>query len=836
MRKISKRTKLRRIAMKCIPVMFLAVFGIFTTIAQAAPPQSPEAAQTSVAPLVPAASAQVSVPRLVQFSGTLKDSAARPVLGLASVTFSIYAEQDGGAALWSETQNVTADANGHYTAVLGVASSTGVPQELFGTGQSRWLGVQIARQAELPRVLLVSVPYALKAADAEMLGGQPASAFVTTQALAANNARTTPANTPAPSSSTTIITSGPQVTATSPTGSGTTDFLPLWTSSTTLGNSGLFQKSGMIGLNTTTPAELLDVNGNSIWRGSFQLAPDHPATASSGFTSHSFQFQATSFNSSSKTSITNAFGFLAVPLGNNTSSTSAKLDLFYGPNGGALVDTGLSYSTNGIITFASGQTFPITTANVNELNLPNTTSSTSGVITIAGQPVFNNFGDPSNIFVGQSAGGGFTTTAGENTGVGSNVLFFNTSGGDNTAIGDVALRSNTTGNANTAVGTGALSQNGTGGFNTGVGDSSLGSNTGGQQNVGIGYQSGAGNATGLDDTFLGAFSSANADGLFNATAVGANSKVGISDAVILGGTGSFAVSVGVGTPTPHSIFEITSANGSSITNPGPDLILANTSTTVGSSVGIDFNPTAPANYSIPAARIEGVSVGSSAELQFYAKNSGGTGELLTLTIDSFGNLIVPGSLSVGGILTKSGGTFKIDDPIAPAEKYLSHSFVESPDMKNIYDGTVVLDARGQAVIELPKWFGALNKDYRYQLTAIGRPGPGLYVAKEVQENHFTIAGGRPGLKVSWQVTGTRQDAWANAHRVPTEELKPANEQGHYLHPELFGAGPDKAISAANHTKPKTTPAAAEVAIPSATPAAHPVAVRASAAKSGGATN
>jgi hypothetical protein len=780
-----------------------AMFGIFSlaaVAAHAAPPQSSDAAQTSVEQPVPAPSAQVSVPRLVQFSGTLKDSAAQPVLGLASVTFAIYAEQDGGTALWSETQNVTADANGHYTAVLGVASSTGVPQELFGTGQSRWLGVQIARQAELPRVLLVSVPYALKAADAEMLGGQPASAFVTTQALAANNARTTPANMPASSSSTTIIASGPQVTPTSPTGSGTTDFLPLWTSSTTLGNSGFFQKSGMIGLNTTSPAELLDVNGNSIWRGSFQLAPDHPATASSGFTSHSFQFQATAFNSSSQTSITNSFGFLAVPVGNNTPSPSAKLDLFYGPNSGALVDTGLSYNTKGIITFAAGQTFPITTSNVNELNLPNTTSPTLGVITIGGAPFINDFGSSSNIFVGNSAGGAFKTTQDDdggslNTAIGASAMFSNVSGYNNTASGSQALFSNTNGGDNTAVGT-----------------DSLNGNTTGAGNTAIGYSTGQGIVTGDDNTFLGHGANAASGNLSNATALGFASLVGASNSLILGGSGANAVNVGVGTSTPHSIFEITSANGSSITNPGPDLILANTSTTVGSSVGIDFNPTAPASYSIPAARIEGVSVGSSADVQFYAKNSGGTGELLTLTIDSFGNLIVPGSLSVGGILTKSGGSFKIDDPIAPAEKYLSHSFVESPDMMNIYNGTVILNAHGQAVIELPHWFGALNKDYRYQLTAIGRPGPGLYIAEEVQDNHFTIAGGKAGLKVSWQVTGIRQDAWANAHRIPTEELKPANEQGHYMHPELFGTGPDKAITAAHRSAPSSkasaTPATA----------------------------
>ncbi|HEY0701183.1 MAG TPA: hypothetical protein VGD60_00305, partial [Candidatus Acidoferrales bacterium] len=137
---------------------------------------------------------QISVPRLVQFSSTLKDAAARPVAGVASVTFAIYAEQDGGAALWSETQNVLADANGHYAVLLGAATSAGVPAELFnigvGTGSSRWLGVTVARHEEMPRVLLASVPYALKAADAETLGGLPASAYVTEQSLAARTSTT----------------------------------------------------------------------------------------------------------------------------------------------------------------------------------------------------------------------------------------------------------------------------------------------------------------------------------------------------------------------------------------------------------------------------------------------------------------------------------------------------------------------------------------------------------------------------------------------------------------------------------------------------------------------
>jgi hypothetical protein len=142
-----------------------------------------------------------------------------------------------------------------------------------------------------------------------------------------------------------------------------------------------------------------------------------------------------------------------------------------------------------------------------------------------------------------------------------------------------------------------------------------------------------------------------------------------------------------------------------------------------------------------------------------------------------GDLQVDGDLHVGGTLSKASGSFRIDHPLDPRNKYLSHSFVESPDMKNVYDGVVVLDAEGGAVVSLPAWFQALNADYRYQLTALGAPAPGLYVAAEIADNQFRIAGGRPGGRVSWQVTGIRHDAWANTHRIVVEEDKPAAEQG-----------------------------------------------------------
>jgi hypothetical protein len=179
--------------------------------------------------------------------------------------------------------------------------------------------------------------------------------------------------------------------------------------------------------------------------------------------------------------------------------------------------------------------------------------------------------------------------------------------------------------------------------------------------------------------------------------------------------------------------------------------------------------------------------------------SAGTGAAIPTFVvsDNSGSPMVGvyGDLMITGTLTKGSGTFKIDHPLEPAMKYLSHSFVESPDMMNVYNGVVLLNSDGEAWVDLPAYFEALNRDFRYQLTSIGAPGPNLYVAEEVSNNRFKIAGGKEGGKVSWQVTGVRHDAYANAHPVTVEEEKAAGEIGSYLHPELFGQPQSRRIQA-----------------------------------------
>ncbi len=199
------------------------------------------------------AKAAVQVPRLVRFTGTLSQPATsttvgnaeansasgatvRPAAGVVGITFALYGEETGGAPLWLETQNVQVDQAGHYTVLLGLTKTDGLPIDLFTSGQAQWLGVQAAGEAEQPRIMLLSVPYALKAADAETFGGRPPSAYVAApQADSSAGGSVGASVSQAPG----VATGHPLII----TGSGTPSFLPLWTSASALGTSSLYQSS-----------------------------------------------------------------------------------------------------------------------------------------------------------------------------------------------------------------------------------------------------------------------------------------------------------------------------------------------------------------------------------------------------------------------------------------------------------------------------------------------------------------------------------------------------------------------------------------------------------------
>jgi hypothetical protein len=156
-----------------------------------------------------------------------------------------------------------------------------------------------------------------------------------------------------------------------------------------------------------------------------------------------------------------------------------------------------------------------------------------------------------------------------------------------------------------------------------------------------------------------------------------------------------------------------------------------------------------------------------------------------------------GPINAAGDIVGNSISITIDHPLDPANKYLRHSSVESSEMKNIYDGNITTDGNGQAVVELPEWFESLNRDFRYQLTVIGEFSQAIVAAK-IANHRFTIRTDKPNVEVSWQVTGVRQDAWANAHRTPVEAEKSARERGRYVHPELYGAPEESSIEWARH--------------------------------------
>lgn len=145
----------------------------------------------------------------------------------------------------------------------------------------------------------------------------------------------------------------------------------------------------------------------------------------------------------------------------------------------------------------------------------------------------------------------------------------------------------------------------------------------------------------------------------------------------------------------------------------------------------------------------------------------------------------------GSCCAMAEGHTRIDHPLDPENKYLYQALVQSPEMITTLSGNVTTGANGEAVVQLPSYFQATNTDFRYQLTPIGQFAQAI-VLHEVENNSFAIKTDRPNIKISWQITGVRNDPYALAHPFEAEPAKPDYEKGTYLYPTEYGQPESKA--------------------------------------------
>jgi trimeric autotransporter adhesin len=844
----------------------LSALVLASAISSAAGSQSLAQTATVQSQTPVAASAPTAVPALVPYSGRAVASSGKALAGETAITFLIYKEEQGGDPLFTETQIVAIDATGNYRVQLGAANPNGLPSDLFATGEARWLEAQIAGEPAQPRVLLASVPYALKAADAATVGGFPASAFVL-----AGAARTSTA--PGAPGTITGVIAGRGLT-----GGGT---------------------SGTVTLNVNT-SEIPVLTANNIFTGNEAVTGTIAATSAGNFAIQgALSTAAGSAVAGKATSATGnangVYGSSASPngvgvFGNNLSAI--------GPANGVSGMTASSSGSavSGSATSATGYTNGIygSTASPNGTGVTGSASSASGGSGVAGLAVSANGAGVEGINNATSGGDGVTGVALASSGYSNGVY------GKNVSVNGAGVQGQATSTTGYAVGVAGTtaSPNGTGvsGVNTstigGTGPgvagislatSGLGIGVYGQSSSPAGGTGVNGTATSTTGSTAGVGGTSNSPqgvgvagtnnatsglalgmiGQTNSSSDGAQAVNGSANATSGNTTGVFGSSAspsGVGVhgdvtaPTGQGVFgsnEATSGTGAGVygTTKSPDGIGVsgvnnslsgpaigvigvsasssdgatgvNGSATgsSGNAYGVLGSSLSPQGYGVfgfsPNIAISGVSKtctssGCTIEPGIAGAFVTGVGGVVlqgvreasdfsttqVFYVDASGNGYFAGNLNVTGNVSKGGGSFKIDDPLDPANKYLSHSFVESPDMMNVYNGNVTTDKSGRATVELPEYFESLNRDFRYQLTVVGKFAQAI-VATEIGHNRFVIRTSKPSVKVSWQVTGIRKDAYANANRIPTEEEKPASERGYYLHPELFNQPASKGIVAAH---------------------------------------
>jgi len=430
--------------------------------------------------------AQTPGSRLITYTGTLTDAEGRARTGSVTLVFSLYAQQDGNEALWRERQTVAANELGRYTVLLGATVPGGVPPEAFGDGKAQWLGVAVDGEAEQPRALLVAVPYAMKAADADTLGGKPMASFVLSSDLEKAVEKQVTSVTTTSGGGAGVVSGGTIGTLGSEAGSST--WYGQYAANAGGGSDNAFfgQYAGYAAIGVGYNAFFGQGAGQNTTTGSNNAFLGRSA-GSANTTGHSNVFVGTNAGQSNTTSSNNTFVGRAA--GNNNTAAGNS---FFGYHSGYNNTTG---DENVFIGFQTGA------------------ANTTGV---------------SSTYVGYQAG--VVSTGDSNTFVGALAGSANTSGGDNTFVGRGAGEATTTGYDNTAIGLDAGHRNTTGTGNTF-----------------LGFFTGASNTQENGNTFVGTGSNGTA-GITNATAIGNAALVTQSNSLVLGST-SVSVGIGTTAPT-----------------------------------------------------------------------------------------------------------------------------------------------------------------------------------------------------------------------------------------------------------------------------------------------
>lgn len=761
---------------------------------------------------VPATS-EIIVPRLIRFSGQMKSAS-----GTVGITFTLHKSQEDNTPLWIETQNVSIDATGKYTVLLGATKAEGIPMDLFTSGEAQWLGIQAQGQAESPRVLLVSVPYALKAAEADTLAGHAASEFVTSDKLSTavqQQLQQSGAVTTTTTGTTKKEGTKPQVTTSGATNftDNTANQVVLVTqngtgygleATTATGSAiyGLAANSGSTASNVGILGVTQAGNGTGIWgEANASSGANYGLRGSTKSTSGTAIYSVSTATSGSTTGV---FSAVASPSGTamvlrNTGSgmlitgaTGSANTRVFGVDGSGNV-TGNTFTSNvatGVAPFnVSSGTM------VNNLNAQYLQGYTPSSFVQTGNT--NTFSVPQYITSSSSSIPALEVT--ENS---SSVPAISTSAG-------------WVGTWNNASEYGSVNYSSyVGSYDSGVEYGVWGYSTEGWGVYGEGTSIGVvGDAPGFG--VEGVASDTGGAGVLGSTAsgygvYGINGNTTYPAAAFYNEYGaSISASAVWGTSGSGQISDISSvgfyAGAAQFSGPNGIIGAASSDSSVGDGViGI--------NAGESGRGVVGWNTGVYGTAIYGNDGSGSS--------YAYAGYFA-GNVEVTGTLNGAAPVMKIDDPRDPANKYLTQASITSSEMLSEYSGTVVLDESGSAVVKLPAYFESLNKDFRYQLTCIGGYAP-VYIASEVSSNTFSIGGGKPGMKVSWQVSGVRHDAFATAHPLLPEQAKPAHEAGRYLTPREFGLSPKLAITSATQTDVHRTTVPAKLKIPAMPKATRPV--------------